>query len=83
MSDKLNRKELKQPDAFQAAGAQAQSWFQERQKAILIVLGVVLVAGLGIALASYLSTRSDQSAAKSFGSGQRPNAKKAHGLTND
>lgn len=72
MADKLTRKELKQPDAFQAAGAQAQSWFQERQKAILIVLGVVLVGGLGIALATYLSNRSDQQAAKSFGDALKP-----------
>lgn len=72
MADKLTRKELKQPDAFQAAGAQAQSWFQERQKAILIVLGVILVGGLGVALATYLSNRSDQQAAKSFGDALKP-----------
>lgn len=72
MSDKLTRKELKQPDAFQAAGAQAQTWFQERQKAILIVVGVVIVGGLGVALATYMSNRSDLNAAKMFGDALKP-----------
>lgn len=72
MSDKLTRKELKQPDAFQAAGAQAQSWFHERQKAILIAVAVVVLGGLGVALATYLSTRSDQRAAKTFGEALAP-----------
>lgn len=72
MSDKLTRKELKAPDAFQVAGAQAQGWFQERQKAILVGVGVVLVAGLGIGLASYLSGRGEEKAAKTLGGALEP-----------
>ncbi|MFL5318420.1 MAG: tetratricopeptide repeat protein [Myxococcaceae bacterium] len=67
MSDKLTRKELKQPDAFQAAGAQASSWFQERQKAIGVAVAVVIVGGLGIGLASYLSGRGEENASKDLG----------------
>lgn len=72
MSDKLSRKELKQPDAFQVAGAQASSWFQERQKAIAIAVAVVILGGLGIGLLSYLSDRGEVQAAKDMGEAMKP-----------
>src|SRR6478609_5492280 len=67
----MTRKELKQPDAFQVAGAQATGWFEERQKAILVAVAVVLLGGLGIGLASFLSGKGEENAAKALGAALR------------
>ncbi len=67
MSEKSKRKELKQPDAFQKAGGEASAWLVERQKLVAVAIGVALVGGAGVAMASYLSNRGDSKAAKELG----------------
>lgn len=67
MSEKVSRKELKQPDAFQKMGVEASAWLVERRNVILVAV-VVAIAGGGIAsLVSYLSRRGDNRAAKELG----------------
>lgn len=67
MSDKLTRKELKAPDAFQQTGAQAATWLESHTKPVLFtVVGLLLLSG-GVAVASYFSGRADEQAAKKLG----------------
>lgn len=67
MSEKLSRKELKGPDAFQKLGAEARQWLQERQRLVVIAISVLLLGGAGAALASYFSDRGEERAAKDLG----------------
>ena len=67
MSDKLTRKELKAPDAFQRTGAEAASWLESHSKTVIGAVIALLVLSGGVALASYFSGRSDAEAAKAFG----------------
>jgi tetratricopeptide (TPR) repeat protein len=66
-SEKMTQRELKQPDAFQRAGAEAREWLIERQTLVLLAVGVVLVGGLLVALFSYFSARGEAKAAKELG----------------
>lgn len=66
-SEKMTQRELKQPDAFQRAGAEAREWLIERQTLVLLAVGVLLVGGLFVALFSYFSSRSEAKAAKELG----------------
>ncbi|WP_224248300.1 tetratricopeptide repeat protein [Hyalangium gracile] len=66
-SEKMTQQELKQPDAFQRAGAEARDWLIERQTLVILAVGVVLVGGLVVALISYFSSRGEASAAKELG----------------
>lgn len=66
-SEKMTQRELKQPDAFQRAGAEARDWFVERQTLVLLAVGVVLVGGLLVAMFSYFSSRGEARAAKDLG----------------
>lgn len=66
-SEKMTQKELKQPDAFQRLGHEAQDWLIEHQSAILTVAGLVLVGGLIAALVSYFSGRSEEKASQQLG----------------
>ncbi|MDC0707594.1 tetratricopeptide repeat protein [Stigmatella sp. ncwal1] len=65
--EKIAQEELKQPDAFQRAGADAQDWLVQRQRLVAIGVGVVLVGGLGTALFSYSSSKSETQAAQALG----------------
>lgn len=66
-SEKMTQRELKQPDAFQQLGAEAQHWLVERQTLVALAVGVLLVGGLVVALFSYFSHRSEAKAARELG----------------
>lgn len=66
-SEKMTQRELKQPDAFQQMGAEAQHWLVERQTLVALAVGVLLVGGLVVALFSYFSHRGEAKAAKELG----------------
>jgi tetratricopeptide (TPR) repeat protein len=68
MAEKLTRKELRAPDAFQRAGLQAREWLQDKQRLILILALAALVAGGGVAVASYVSNRGETEASKALSS---------------
>jgi TolA-binding protein len=67
VADKLTKKELKEPDAFQRVGDQARDWMEKRLNLILIIAALVLVGGAGAALASYVSQRGEEKAAAELG----------------
>jgi tetratricopeptide (TPR) repeat protein len=66
MSEKLTRKELRSPDAFQKAGFQARDWLQDKQRLVLVAVLALFLAGGGVAVASYLSNRSAGDASKAL-----------------
>lgn len=66
-SEKMTQRELKQPDAFQKAGAEAREWLVERQTLVIVAVGVLLVGGLLVAIFSYASSRGEAKAAKELG----------------
>jgi len=67
VTQKLTRKELKGPDAFQRKGGEFREWLQERQKTLTFgTLGVLGVIGLGV-LVNYFSSRGEVDAAKELG----------------
>ncbi|KFE70116.1 tetratricopeptide repeat protein [Hyalangium minutum] len=66
-SEKMTQRELKQPDAFQQMGAEAQHWLVERQTIVALAVGVLLVGGLIVAMFAYFSHRSETKAAKELG----------------
>lgn len=76
MVEKLTRKELRGPDAFQKAGLQARQWLEDKQRLVALVAGVILLGGAGIALASYVSNRGETEASRALASAlkllQRP-----------
>lgn len=63
----MTRKELKQPDAFQQRGGELSSWLIARRKTVVTAVVVTLVACFGLALASYVSSRSEAAASKKLG----------------
>jgi tetratricopeptide (TPR) repeat protein len=65
--EKITQRELKQPDAFQRAGAEARDWLMERQTLVVTAVGVVLVGGLVFTLIGYFSNRGEATAAKELG----------------
>lgn len=67
MSDKLTRKDLKQPDAFQKKGAELSGWLLERRKHAVIVVVLALLGFGGAALAGYLSSRGEEKTARALG----------------
>ena len=72
MSDKLDKKELKAPDAFQAAGAQAQGWLQANEKTVAFGVAGVLVLGLGAGIANWAGKRGDEKSARELGAALKP-----------
>ncbi len=66
-SEKMTQRELKQPDAFQRAGAEAREWLIERQSLVLGLVVLVLLGGLVAALVNYFSDRGEQKAAQALG----------------
>jgi tetratricopeptide (TPR) repeat protein len=71
VSDKLTRKELKQPDAFQKAGAEAGSWLADNQRTVVTAIAILLVGGLGVALANYSGERKESGADLALGEALR------------
>ncbi len=68
MAERLTRKELRGPDAFQKAGLQARDWLEDKQRLALVATALALLGGGGVALASYLSTRGDTEGARALAS---------------
>src|SRR5579863_5941307 len=81
MSEKLSRKEMKAPDAFQKAGLEARSWLQERQRPLTAVVVLGLLGLGGVALASYVSGKNETEAAKDLGSDLRLISRPVEGHT--
>lgn len=67
MTEKLSRKELKAPDALQKAGLEARHWLEGRHKAVAAIMVILLLAGAGVALANYVSDRTEERASKALG----------------
>jgi tetratricopeptide (TPR) repeat protein len=59
MSDKMTKKELRTPDEFQKIGAQAVPLLVQHQKALVRLIGAVVVVGLGIFMVQYFGQRSE------------------------
>ncbi len=72
MSEKMTQKELKQPDAFQRAGLEAESWVHGKEKLVVAAV-VALVALLGLyGLVDYFGNRSEQKAQQALGTALEP-----------
>jgi len=71
-TQKLDKKELKAPDAFQAAGTEAQSWIQKHEKTVVMGVAGALVLGLGVGLVNWVNDRSEDKAARQLGEALRP-----------
>jgi len=67
-SEKTTQKELKQPDAFQELGHEAQDWVIEHRSLIINVLGFALIGGIIYAAVDYFSSRGEDRASKQLGS---------------
>jgi predicted negative regulator of RcsB-dependent stress response len=67
VSEKLSRKELKQPDAFVKAGSVARGWFQENVRLVTIAVGVAVLAVGGAVLADYVHGKSEDEASRELG----------------
>lgn len=67
MSEKLSRKELKQPDAFMKAGSVARSWFQENVRLVTIAVGVAVLGIGGAVSADYLHGKKEEEASQVMG----------------
>lgn len=66
MAEKLTRKELRGPDAFQKAGLQARQWLEDKERLVVLAAAVVLLGGGGIAVASYLSNRGENEGSRAL-----------------
>lgn len=72
MAEKMTaRKELRQPDALQRVGVEAQSWLQARQRAVGIAVIAILLVGLVAAIASYFAQRGEEQAQRDLGAALR------------
>ena len=66
-TEKMRQQELRAPDSFQKVGAEASDWLAQRQKIIGIGVAVVIVGGLGVAIANEVSKRGEEKAAQALG----------------
>lgn len=67
MSEKMTRKELKAPDAFQKKGSEVGAWLLERRKAVVIAVVVALFGSGSVVLGGWISNRGQEQAAKELG----------------
>lgn len=67
MAERLSRKELRAPDAFQRIGAEARAWLQERQRMLFMLAVLVVVASISGLFASYFSGKAESQAAQMLG----------------
>ncbi len=65
-ADKLTKKELRAPDAFQKAGAEARGWIGQHEKTVVLLVGALVLVGGGVGLASFLSTRGEERAGRAL-----------------
>jgi tetratricopeptide (TPR) repeat protein len=79
VAEKMDRKQLRQPDALQRAGLEARSWVEEHRGIALAILGAILVIGAGVALADYFGGRSSERAAKALGKALEPASRQVAG----
>nr|WP_255653381.1 MULTISPECIES: tetratricopeptide repeat protein [unclassified Myxococcus]BDT34688.1 tetratricopeptide repeat protein [Myxococcus sp. MH1] len=66
-TEKIRQQELRQPDTFQKVGNDARDWLAQRQKLIGIVVAVIILGGVGAAIASELSKRGEEKASQALG----------------
>ncbi|MCP3142222.1 tetratricopeptide repeat protein [Pyxidicoccus xibeiensis] len=66
-TEKIRQKELRQPDTFMKVGVEASDWLAQRQKLIGIAAGVIIVGGLGVAIANEVSKRGEEKASQALG----------------
>ncbi|WP_426752195.1 tetratricopeptide repeat protein [Myxococcus sp. Y35] len=66
-TEKIRQEALSQPDSFQKAGTEASDWLAQRQKIIGLAAGVILLGGVGVAIASEMSKRGEEKAAEALG----------------
>jgi tetratricopeptide (TPR) repeat protein len=66
-TEKIRQKELRQPDTFQRVGADARDWLIQRQKLIGIAAAVLILGGVGVAIATEVSRNSEAKAAQALG----------------
>jgi tetratricopeptide (TPR) repeat protein len=66
-TEKIRQKELRQPDTFQKVGVEASDWLAQRQKLLGIAAGVLVLGGLGVAIASQVSKSGEEKASQALG----------------
>ncbi|WP_370038482.1 tol-pal system YbgF family protein [Corallococcus sp. AB045] len=66
-TEKIRQQELRQPDAFQKVGADARDWLMQRQKFLAIGAGVLVLGAVGVAIASEVSRRGEETASMALG----------------
>ena len=66
-TEKIRQRELRQPDTFQKAGTEASDWLAQRQKLIGLAAGVLILGGVGVAVASEMSKRGEEKASQALG----------------
>lgn len=67
MSEKLTRKELRAPDAFQKAGAGFREWLQENHKRVAIAFLAVVLGGAAMAIVGYFVGRGERKSSQELG----------------
>lgn len=72
MAEKVDKKELREPDALQRAGLEARGWIEGKEKLVLGVILVALLAGLAVALTNYMQERSARTAQRALGGALLP-----------
>jgi tetratricopeptide (TPR) repeat protein len=66
-TEKIRQKELRAPDTFQKVGVEASDWLAQRQKMIGIAAGVLILGGLGVAIANQMSKSGEEKASQALG----------------
>jgi predicted negative regulator of RcsB-dependent stress response len=65
----MTRRELRAPDAFQRAGAEARAWISSRPGVVVGVVAVLLLAGFGIAAGKMMSDKREAKAREALSQG--------------
>ena len=67
MSEKMTKSELRAPDAFQRTGGDARDWLERHRKPVAVAVAALLLAGVALAVGSYVSDRGEARASKELG----------------
>lgn len=62
MANRMTKKELRAPDAFQRVGGEAQSWVQAHQGTLALIVTALVLGMGGVALAGYVQDRGEEKA---------------------